>query len=263
MKNATTATSSTTTTSVITTNTAKRNQAMAKADSAEVSQKPAAKKPKIVSTKDLQYPSLVSFKDLWTDTSLDEDSLRKGDSLFGAKMSWFVRDSYIALLDDILNDTRRVQVVHGSAGIGKSSFLLYVLAWMRLNNKNVLLHFHRLQEEAAKAVFFPANGEPQQISSRDQGYGNTFSMWYSQINNEGSFFLVDGIVSFGGVPEHMKVNYVVAKSPSCSIGWVKKEASKSDRWLDVWEEKELLSYADQVDIDQSVVKENMRHLAVS
>jgi hypothetical protein len=71
---------------------------------------------------------------------------------------------------------------------------------------------------------------------------------------------VDGIVSFGGVPEHTKVNYVVAKSPSYSIGWVKKEASKSDRWLDVWEEKELLSYADQADIDQSVVKENMRHL---
>ena len=108
-------------------------------------------------------------------------------------------------------------------------------------------------------MFFPANSVPLQISSRDQGYDTTFSKWYSQINDEESVFLVDGIVSFGGVPEYMNVKYIAAKSPSCSIGWMKKDSAKSDRWLGIWREEELFSYADQVGVDRSVVKENMRH----
>ena len=56
------------------------------------------------------------------------------------------------------------------------------------------------------------------------------------------------------------MKYIVANSPSCPIGWVKKSKHKRDRWLDVWGEEELLSYANQAAIESSVIEENMRHL---
>lgn len=225
--------------------------------------KPAAKKRKVASTVDIQFPSLPSFVDVWNEGALlRESALQVENSLFGTKRSWFIRKSYIQLWRDIIEDTtRKIHIVHGTAGIGKSSFLLYVLVRMRtLGSKNVLLHFHRMDQESAVAVFFPVDDQPIQIVQSHPNYWETFTKWYEQINEEKSVFLVDGMASFNGVPEYTNVKYIVAKSPSCPIGWMKKDPNKIDRWLPIWDEAELLSYASQTEIEESVVKENMRYL---
>jgi hypothetical protein len=109
-------------------------------------------------------------------------------------------------------------------------------------------------------VLFPVDGQPEIIFTNEPQYMKTFDNWYEQINKQAGYFLVDGMVTFNGVPEHTNVNYIVAKSPSCHIGWMKKSPSKRDRWLTIWAEPELLSYASQAEIAEDVVKENMRYL---
>jgi hypothetical protein len=89
------------------------------------------------------------------------------------------------LLKAIIADTRnKIQIVQGNAGIGKTSFLLYVLACLRSSgDKNVLLHFHRDEKQPAVAVLFPRGaGKPAIIWSDKPRYRACFSEWYIQIN---------------------------------------------------------------------------------
>lgn len=214
------------------------------------------------STKDIENPSLTSFDELWMEGPFSEDSLKTPNSIFGTSTGWFVRESYISLYDEILSDanTHRIQIVNGTAGVGKSSFLLYVLARTRVKQKSVLLHYHRTKEETAALTFFPGSGSPPQtILATHPDYFATFRKWYAQIDQEHSFFLVDGIASFSN-EAYTNVKYIVAKSPSCPLGWIEKSQNVSDRWLSVWSEQELLSYANYAGIAADVVRENMLHL---
>jgi hypothetical protein len=218
---------------------------------------------KFRSTADLENPTLQNFELLLEEGPFPEDSLSAVGSLFGVDRSWFVRESYIRLFDDILNDTaRRVQIINGTAGIGKSSFLMYVLARMRSRKKSVLLHYHRNTSEIAVTAFFPADGsDPEQITRNDKDYLKTFKKWYATIDEEKSIFLVDGIVSFS-MMDYPNVKYVAAKTPSCDIGWMAKSQNRRDRWLQVWKKAEMLSYATQAGIPnaEEVIQENMLHL---
>eukprot|EP00978_Attheya_sp_CCMP212_P040821 scaffold226674_cov27-Attheya_sp.AAC.1 len=103
-----------------TTNNEKKNEHQASLPSG-VGQPP---RKKVRSTADLENPTLHNFKRVWVEGPFPEDSLSTAGSLFGVDRSWFVRESYVRLFDDIFEDTaRRVQIVNGTAGIGKSSFL--------------------------------------------------------------------------------------------------------------------------------------------
>eukprot|EP00978_Attheya_sp_CCMP212_P039405 scaffold204505_cov44-Attheya_sp.AAC.1 len=132
---------------------------------------------KVRSTADLENPMLHNFKRVWVEGPFPEDSLSTTGSLFGVGRSWFVRESYVRLFDDIFKDTEhRVQIVNGTAGIGKSSFLMYVLARMQSREKSVLLYYHRDANELAEIVFFPADGsEPEQMTRGDNHYSKTFA----------------------------------------------------------------------------------------
>lgn len=185
------------------------------------------------------------------------------ESLFGDDRQWFVRPSYVKLYDDIMADKKRkhTQIVNGTAGIGKSSFLLYALARCRCAGKSVLLHYHRTDKETAIAVFFPANGKPLIMNTSSLSYLETFRKWYKQIGIEESLFLVDGIVSFTK-DDFPGVTYVTAKSPCCSIGFMEKDQNRCDRWLDFWSPSELLAYATNVGIPNAaeIIDDNWRHL---
>lgn len=215
---------------------------------------------KLRSSVGLDNPTLVNFAQMWQEPP--SDCLSEAGSLFGTARSWFVRESYVSLFDLILKDALSVQIINGTAGIGKSSFLLYILARLRSTGKSVLLHFHRKATESGKAMFFPkGGGEPQQINTNHPDYDTTFDKWYAQISEDHSYFLVDGIVSFSN-SDYPNIKYVAAKSPSCPLGWMETSQNRQDRWLEVWEEKELLSYATKVDIEGAVelIHENMVHL---
>ena len=225
-----------------------------------MSNDPPSKKRK--ATQDLTAPTVLNYEDIWKTPDLSEDSLKKARTLFGSVRSWFVRDSYIELYNDIINDTvYHTQIVNGTAGIGKSAFLLYMLARVRCAGKCALLHYHRTKEEPATAMFFPKDGEPKAIAMNESGYRRTFSEWYRLVGEDESVFLVDGIVSFT-LNDYQGVKYVTAKSPSCSIGWMEKDQNRFDRWLEFWSQPELLSYADQVGIPDAanIVESNMVHL---
>jgi hypothetical protein len=87
------------------------------------------------------------------------------------------------------------------------------------------------------------------------------SRWYSQIGEEESVFLVDGVVSF--IKDDVQgVKYVTAKSPSCSIGFMDKDQNRFDRWLEFWSQAELLSYAEKVGIADAaeIIEGNMLHI---
>jgi hypothetical protein len=119
---------------------------------------PPPKKRKLRATLDLDAPGIANYEDVWTSSDISEESLKIPGTLFGCRRSWFVRESYVKLYDDIINDKEyHTQIVNGTAGIGKSSFLLYTLARCRCAAKSVLLHFHRSEKETAVAVFFPVN----------------------------------------------------------------------------------------------------------
>jgi hypothetical protein len=94
-----------------------------------------------------------------------------------------------------MEDQDTTQIVNGIAGIGKSSFLLYMLARMRFEQKSVLLHYHRDKSSPQKAVFFSASGTATSTFG-DNDYSTKFEAWYKQVGKEKSVFLVDGIVSF-------------------------------------------------------------------
>eukprot|EP00978_Attheya_sp_CCMP212_P015117 scaffold38871_cov34-Attheya_sp.AAC.3 len=82
-----------------------------------------------VTTQGLTAPLPVNYKDIWKETDLSEDVLKTAGSVFGQERSWLVRESYISLYDDIINDSdHHTQIVNCTAGIGKSSFLLYMIA---------------------------------------------------------------------------------------------------------------------------------------
>lgn len=216
---------------------------------------------KVRSTVGLDGPMLRNFECLWAEGPFPEDSLCTAGSLFGVQRSWFVRESYISLFDDISNDTLcNVQIINGTGGIGKSSFLMYVLARMRSKTKSILLHYHQTKNEVPAAVFFPADGgKPTQIERNEHGYAKAFRKWYATIDKEGSMFLVDGIVSFTQ-NDYPNVKFVAARSPSCDIGWMRKSPNRCDRWLQVWNEEEMLSYATQVCIAKEVIHDNMFYL---
>jgi hypothetical protein len=94
-------------------------------------------------------------------------------------------ESYVKLYDDIINDKERhTQIVNGTAGIGKSAFLLYTLARCRCAEKSVLLHFHRSEKETAVAVFFPVNGKPLFLSASSPSYFDTFRAWYDKFGDQ-------------------------------------------------------------------------------
>mmetsp|Transcript_7784 Transcript_7784/g.21705 ORF Transcript_7784/g.21705 Transcript_7784/m.21705 type:complete len:520 (-) Transcript_7784:38-1597(-) len=214
-------------------------------------------------TADLDAPGIVNYEDVWTAPGISEKSLTTTKSLFGDEWQWFVRPCYVKLYDDIVADKKRkhTQIVNGTAGVGKSSFLLYALARCRCAAKSVLLHYHRTKEETAITVFFPANGKPLIMNASSPSYLETFRKWYKQIGIEESLFLVDGIVSFTK-DSFPGVTYVTAKSPSCSIGFMEKDQNRCDRWLEFWTPPELLAYATSVGIPNAaeIINDNWRHL---
>lgn len=218
---------------------------------------------KVRPTADLDAPGPKNFEDVWNSPPASEAELLKHGALFGSDRSWFVRESYVRLYDDIMNDSEHhTQIVNGTTGIGKSSFLLYMLARMRFTKKPVLLHYHRDVDEVAMAVFFPAGGgNPQSVMITHPDYLKMFNAWYELIGEHGSVFLVDGIVSFtkDDVPG---VKYVAARSPSCSIGFMEKDQNRFDRWLSFWSRPELLSYANLSGIANAAVTidDNMYHI---
>eukprot|EP00978_Attheya_sp_CCMP212_P021811 scaffold64131_cov46-Attheya_sp.AAC.1 len=217
---------------------------------------------KLRATLDLIAPGPKNYEDIWTSSDMSEENLKIPGTLFGSQRSWFVRESYVSLYNDIMDDKERLtQIVNGTAGIGKSSFLLYMLARCRCAAAPVLLHFHRNEKETAVAVFFPVNGKPISMSASSSSYWNTFREWYDIIGREESLFLVDGVVSFtkDDVPG---VKYVTAKSPSCSIGFMEKDQSRRDRWLEFWSQAELLAYAKAVGIPNAteIIEGNLFHI---
>ena len=112
---------------------------------------------KVRPTVDLDAPGPKNFEDVWNSPPGSEAELLKPEAIFGSGRSWFVRESYVHLFDDIMSDSvHHTQIVNGTAGIGKSSFLLYMLARLRFSNKPVLLHYHINEKEVARAIFFPA-----------------------------------------------------------------------------------------------------------
>ena len=216
----------------------------------------------VKATLDLLAPGPRNYEDIWTSSCTSEENLKIPGTLFGSQRSWFVRESYVSLYNDIMDDKERLtQIVNGTAGIGKSSFLLYMLARCRCAAAPVLLHYHRNEKETAVAVFFPVNGKPISISASSPSYWNTFREWYDKIGKEESVFLVDGVVSFtkDDVPG---VKYVTAKSPSCSIGFMEKDQNRWDRWLECWSQAELLAYANTVGIPNAIeiIEGNLFHI---
>ena len=212
-------------------------------------QPPPTKKPR--STVDLRNPTITNFKEIWMDGPFTEDSLTTAEGLFGNDRLWFVRESYISLYDAIMEDEHYMQIVNGSAGIGKSAFLLYMLARLQSAGKSVLLHVHRDIAEHPQAIYFPSDGsEPTRIERSGNASAKTFDAWYRAISEDNSVVLIDGIVSFT-LEDYPNIKYVAAKSPSCSIGWMDKAQMRRDRWLKVWHESELLSYAKQVNIQNA------------
>jgi hypothetical protein len=73
--------------------------------------------------------------------------------------------------------------VNGTAGIGKSSFLLYTLARVRCTGSCAILHYRRTVTEDALVVFFPAGGgKPESLAKTDPGkYLETFKKWYRLV----------------------------------------------------------------------------------
>jgi hypothetical protein len=133
-----------------------------------------------------------NYIDVWTSLEQDENDLKTPGTLFGslAKRAWFVREAYIKLYDDIMNDQRyHTQIVNGTAGIGKSSFLLYVLARVRFTGKSALLHYHRNTMAKALTIFFPGGGGvPVELTSSSPTFIQTFESWYQKIGEEQSIF---------------------------------------------------------------------------
>ena len=148
-------------------------------------------------------------------------SQRQSPSLATTGNGSFARPTSSSTTTLWLTKKRHTQIVNGTAGVGKSSFLLYALARCRCAGKSVLLHYHPTDKETATATFFPANDTPLIMSTCDSGYFATFRKWYKQIGSEESLFLVDGVVSFTK-DDFQGVTYVAARSPSCSIGFMEK-----------------------------------------
>lgn len=73
--------------------------------------------------------------------------------------------------------------------------------------------------------------------------------------------MVDGKVSFSN-EDHPNVKFIAAKTPSCDIGWMDKSQNRRDCWLQVWDKREILSYATQAGIPnaETLIQENMLHL---
>ena len=212
---------------------------------------------------DLENPTPSNYEDIWTDPDLTQDTLKTASSLFGSNRQWFVRESYISLYNDIINDEElHMQIVNGTAGIGKSAFLLYVLGRTRCAGKCALLWYHRTKTETAVAYFFPKNGgQPEYIRNDNPNFLDKYLAWYRLVAKDGSLFLVDGIVSFT-LYDYPGLKFVTAKSFSCSIGWMEKSQNRRDRWLEFWSQLELTSYATAVDIPDAaeIVKHNILHL---
>jgi len=211
-------------------------------------QHPQKKVRSVRSTVGLENPTPMNFKWLWQEGPFDHECLGTAASLFGRQRSWFVGESYVDLYNAIVNDTRKVHIIRGTSGIGKSAFLMYALARMRSENEPALLHFHRAKIKPAIVIFFPADGiTPQVLMRNHPDYYSTFLKWHCAVNKAKSVFLVDDIDSFSNA-DFPSVTYALAKSSSCDIGWMKASQRRKDHWLSVWDKEELLSYATQVQI---------------
>ena len=62
--------------------------------------------------------------------------------------------------------------------------------------------------------------------------------WYKQVGQARSLFFVDGNVTFNEDAID-NVTFVVAKSPSSTLGWMDKAKAKNEHWLPLWQEDEL------------------------
>jgi len=214
---------------------------------------PAAKRRR--GTVDIDAPSVEEYIHAWKSTIETDADLQICGSLFGSNRSWFVRSQYVDLFQNVLGNTSKYHVINGSGGIGKSSLLLYILARLRLLGKCVLLHFHTKKEASKVVIFFPADGgEPQEIDSSEPNFYRQFVEWHRAVGKDESYFLVDGIVSFAERNVD-GVKYIVAKSPTCSISFIKRSAFKRDLWMTPWDNAELVSYGALVgvaDIEKTV-----------
>lgn len=174
--------------------------------------------------------------------------------MFGTQMRpWYVRESYISLYNDIVNDHERtIQIVNGTGGIGKSCFLLYVLARCREIKKPVLLYIHRNEQDTPTAVYFQkTSAQYTSVKITDSTTSKKFEAWYELIGRQESFLLVDGIPSFprDDVPG---VKYIVATSSGCSLRSMEKDSMRRDRWLERWTQGELIFCANSANIPTAI-----------
>lgn len=202
----------------------------------------------------------------WTDTEETDQLLATANSLFGSETAWFVRDQYIALYEQILSrcdqDGQTLEIVHGSAGVGKSSFLVYALARLRLTGKCALLYFRPKLEAEGVSVFFPPfGGQPTAMPSNETGHYRQFMQWYKQVGEARSLFFVDGNVTFNEDAID-NVTFVVAKSPSSTLGWMDKGKAKNEHWLSLWQEDELVRYGRLARIEgiEQIVRDNFFYM---
>jgi hypothetical protein len=84
-------------------------------------------------TSRIDSPDVKDYISAWTETKETDAELATANSVFGTRNAWFVRAQYIPLYEEILSDdSASKEIIQGSAGIGKSSFLLYALTRLRL-----------------------------------------------------------------------------------------------------------------------------------
>mmetsp|Transcript_20951 Transcript_20951/g.34621 ORF Transcript_20951/g.34621 Transcript_20951/m.34621 type:complete len:223 (+) Transcript_20951:156-824(+) len=168
-------------------------------------------------TADIAAPTPSHFKQVWGGCNCNDSGLRTARSLFDEQLQWFVRDNYISLFDSIAQGEKRVHIINGSAGIGKSSFFIYALARIRLLGQCALLYFHARNAIDPIVVLFPKTGTPIEIP-RDQ-----LGKYREIVGQDKSYILVDGRVSFS--EDDVDVTYIHAKSPWMEIGFFKKSNS--------------------------------------
>jgi hypothetical protein len=221
--------------------------------------KPMAKKQRFSSAADIEAPTMIEYAAAWEKVGESFGASVDNNSVFvRGEKAWFVRGQYPPLLDAITNDTdRNKHIINGTAGIGKSSFLLYTIARLRYDNIPVLLWYHPRSEAGSMMLLLKSDGSHE---TAPYSY-DKFTEWIKLISDNKSFFLVDGIVSFNEFNDPLTL--IVARSHSCSLGYLEKR-TREDRWLTVWSKSELVKFGQAIGLDLQDVEElvapNFHHI---
>jgi hypothetical protein len=125
-----------------------------------------------------------------------------------------------------------------------------------------MLYFQPQIGVEAITVFFPRkDGEPTVMQGAEPGSYGKFMQWYKQVGDDRSLFLVDGNVTFNE-DAIQNVTFVVAKSPSGTLGWMDKAKGLVQHWLSLWRQDELVQYGRLAQIQgiERIVQDNMFYI---